>query len=562
MVKVNFRFYALVSILTTLLVCILYHTIGMFSEELAEIANSFAHNGIFLAEPTPVFNNSNNFTLITHTMAWLKMLLPSVNIQGMLMLAFSVVYITQYVLSCWLVLPETGQRNRFYLWLVYGLVFALLLNDLFFIQYTRVSFHLVASGLILYNLAGSKAVRALAFLAFFCGMMLRFDPFVVVAPMLCAFLVIYGVVRRWSDIVRLVRVNIPFALVYVFFVVVSDINFTPSDARYEPYRAIIYAFECYQADSSAYRFETRFDTLRYMMVENHFYNELSVKDFYEMGIKPVDRDPLSALSVFDTFRIRKGIADFREYADMHRNVLLLYLLVMLLPAVALLRQRAMRVLAGCLLTGSLILMISVYIKIEDRVSYPMLGLTALCAFLYILPSADERAPYWRYWLVLMIPLLIAGNYRINRASLGDRYAIEAQISPAANTFDSIPGLKVVFWNIEAYYLLMNREASPAELYDPNRDYSIESSLFYITDQYRKRMTDRFGTYQFKDIFMLAINDPGFVFFARPEKMDFYLKYMEYRYGVHVRASKVMDKAVYTSPLDEKPVYFYLYRVTR
>src|SRR4051812_47811864 len=80
------------------LVSILFlnQVLGLFSDELAEIANSIAHNGIFLSSPTTVFNNSNNFTLITYLLVALKKLLPGYNISGWLMLLSTAFYLSNY----------------------------------------------------------------------------------------------------------------------------------------------------------------------------------------------------------------------------------------------------------------------------------------------------------------------------------------------------------------------------------------------------------------------------------------------------------------------------------
>lgn len=557
------RSYTGVLLANIVLIFIFYNTIGMYSEDISEIYHAALHNALFLSHPEHVFNNCNVFFLLTYPVVFLKEYFPRCNVHGYFLILLTCVFLTNYfILLCDAVQrqPFIAHKRKISL-LLFFLVFLVLFNDIFTVQYTRIAIHLIVSGILLYNLSGSVFVRIASFVSVVAGLLLRFEGFLVVVPVLTVFFIFRLGQDKISSILALFKRNLVFLFVFAGIIVLTNFSYTKDDKTYEPYRAIIYALADFQTGNANLTLRNKQDSVKFDMAQYYFFNDLDslgVEDMYRLGIKPVDREPLDAFSNFDfSFRIKTGFRFFADFLIFNGWLIAAVFICIVLLALAgnINLFKAGSVFAAAIL---LILLTAVYIKIEQRVSVPLLGLSFLLTILIVLDAVSEEKK--RLFPVLMI---IAGifffvNLKDNYTLYKSRVYTEKEIVRLDTYFKSHPEIKVVYWDPFLYTLFFNKIASDCDLYNPERDYAYDNSLICLFDGYQQRMKDRFGTFKFIDLISQAADDKGIVIFSAEEKMKLLTEYLKYQYHKDIKAVKVEENPVYQSHTQNIEGDFYLY----
>lgn len=555
--------YINVLFLNILFVFVFYSTIGMYSEDLSEVYHSALHNALFLSYPEHVFNNCNVFFLLTYPIVFLKKYFPYYNIHGCFLIFLICIVLTNYFTLLYdaiLRQESVVHKHRFGI-LFFILVFLVLFNDVFTVQYTRIAIHLIVSGLLLYNLSGSTFDKIVAFLCVVTGLLLRFEGFLVVIPLMTIFFIFRIGQDKKKYIFLLVRKNLIFLLIFLSIIVFTNFSYTKEDKIYEPYRSIIYALADFQTGNINLKLNNKLDSVKADMAQFYFFNDidsLGPKQMYELGIKPVDREPLDALSNFDvSFRIKTGLSFFIDFLIINNWFIAAILLCITLLAFI---SNINIIKAGSVFLGTilLILLIAIYIKIEQRVSVPLLGSSFILTTLNILDAASDIKKRLFFVLVIVISIFLFVNVKHNYTLYKSRVYTEKEIVRLSTYFKNHPEIKVVYWDTFLYTLFFNKIASNCDLYNPQRDYVYDNSLICLFDGYRQRMLDRFGTFKFINLMNQAVNEKGIVIFSADVKMKLLTEYLKYQYHKDIKAVKLDKQPVYQSHTQNIEGNFYLY----
>jgi hypothetical protein len=240
--------YFLLLLLNLFLIYLFHHFIGLYPEDHTESELSVHHNGIFLSEPVTLFNNWNVFSLITYPIVYLQKILPLLNIHGIFLIFCIGISMSNYLMLFATASNKYKVNNQiFKLLLFLLLILVFLFYDIFSFQYIKVSIHLLASGLLLYNIQKNKGLKAIGIFSILVGICLRYEAsFIVYLYLFLTYCILNFQYITKYNLYKLVKKNILFPIITILIIIFCSYNYTAADKLYYPFIMQEYKYGLYQ----------------------------------------------------------------------------------------------------------------------------------------------------------------------------------------------------------------------------------------------------------------------------------------------------------------------------
>lgn len=538
--------YFLTFSVTIVILLLVQHYFGFYPEDHTESELSVHHNGIFLNYPVTLFNNWNVFTWITYIIVWLKNLYPNVNVHAWLMLLCMVSAITNYTITLICSVHMDVNSNALYKKvLILLLIISVIHQDIFFTQYIKNAFHLIASGLLLYNTRTSKSVSFFAIISVLIGVMLRYESFFIVVLFLSILFLILNKPSPYS-IWKLFKKNIKFVSFLFMTILFSSFNYTKSDKLYRPYHNPINTIADFRYNTLDTNSFTAIENAKLNMIRGYYFNDtsyLGIKTINKLGIIGISRDPIDVFAKIDLgYSIKRGIHDFKHFLKNTWKFQIIYLMLIIILAWKSVRNLK-NFLLGALFLYFTILSMSCYMDIQHRFVYPLYTILIVIILLHI------KVQYRNLSFVLLISLFL-NSYNIY-FPLKSLYNYRKQIDTKIQQIERSGNYKI-FWDFHSWNILNMPTMKNFPIYKTGRDFCMDFPFGFALEAFSDYNKKYLGTSEWYHIIDGTINNKTIIYFYQFNHLNTQIEYFNLLYKRHVKMIKL--EGIFCNPINPSERY--------
>ncbi len=556
----SLRFYILSTIVFSVILYAAYQLAGIFPEDHTESELAIHHNGIFLQAPATLFNNWNVFTLITYPIVFLKKLFPTLNIHGLFLCSLlCIVFANYFNIITQFLQTNTGIRKKPILYSIAAVVMlSILINELLYMQYIKVAIHLLASGILLFNISRSRVVKAAGFMSACFGAMLRYEAAMIVFPLLLAAFLLLREDANGTTLLEKAKSNFIFVAFVALLIFFCNHNYTKADKKYYPYHAIVNTIADFRFDHEGSAIKSKLDAAKLSMAQHYYYNDtngLSIREIIGLGIQPVERNPFDLIHHFDARqRFTRGTHDFSRFIRNNATYLFLYACCYLLLLLLIPRKYVVRSILYLLLCLALLLCMSIYMDLQDRFGIPVLTFAFILNLKLWLDhyTGNKNRIAW-----LLLIFSFGGNVYNSSFKVKNYLEIQSQSAALQRTLDA-SGCDIVFWDFYLFPVLDNKIAANFPLYNSTRDYSIDFPFGFAIDAYTNKMQERFHTTQLIDIVIQSAQNKNIAYFTTRENLAILINYLNLQYGRNFSIHQRSEKPLFINKLVQPEKKYYLF----
>jgi hypothetical protein len=389
----------------------------------------------------------------------------------------------------------------------------------------------------IYRKQKTGLVAAVFFLLlFFIGLLMRIEAALLGFVITSSFFLSISTDFRWW-----LRKSIPPFLLVILVSLLVNFPKTKEEEYYLKIRAYEYAITDFDRANTTVRLRTEKDSVIFAACTHFFFADsanCNVEYFKKIGIAQFDKTPVSILNKLIQFKIDAGKVDQLFAVFFHLKWLLCLFLISLIGIQYLHPDRNKLLLAN-IFGFCLLVFISIWLKPEDHVIYPVITLLLLLNIYFLKQEvASKGIPHKTYVLIIPFICFLSGELlcqyqRASREKERSGYyssiALYLKNHPVGHTI-----LNIGCWDQANNKLF---QANGFAIL-PNA-YLLDGGILYFNQGYQDMMRKTTGKEDFLGQWEYFIYNKGSIFVSSQKRMDLILSYMNTVY--HKKYTLVRSK---------------------
>jgi hypothetical protein len=528
---------------------------GIYYEDISDVNFSIMSSGFFTSKPISLFNSYGAHFLLTHLYTFLEQLI-AIGWYGIINVFILFLAIVNLYYCLFL---STISKSNFYRYGFFLVLFPFLFYDIIFLQYTKTSIYLIFSSiwLLTYHLRGTKENNpSFIFLFYnllllFIGMLLR--PFSIILIVLLYFpiLLLHLKQNKKLQYKLVIKYFSVFFIMSVFVFVFSSYSLNTTDKEYSAFAEYkISVWDNGQSINSLH-LKTNTDSIKFECFSKYFLPEKSIVDasyLESIGIKKT-HSPLKLLNAsLHELPLKTAIAVNRWkelFGNYTRNLYTLLILLLLLFFNYSNKQILAKQLICILWIAICLLILSILVKMEERVLYPSIFI--LIVLLVDNLSVSENKFTSRFFVFVFIILILISNFLFMNTTFHNskiRRNGQQEINTFINETSKISPKKIVILDWLSINILENRVITFNKELNKLRWFTLDPGYLVFYTEYSLKQKQLTGTTKFEAFIEYAVHHKDqFTFIFSEDRILLIKKY--YKTIYHKDIEFIFQKPLFT-----------------
>ncbi len=547
--------YFLTLIVSFLLLLISSLTVPFYFETGNDVFSKLIASGTFTGVPEGVISSYGSAVLLSDLYAALYRCVPNVPWFDLFNLLFNSVVVAH----AWILLKPIWAQKQIGLSLLVIAIILLLGQNIILSEPTRIGILLSGTSLMLLftNSKPDTVLKVIIQLFVIIGFLIRIEAGILAFVLLQMIGFLYAPCRK-SFILQ----NLPLYFAVSLLLIFINIPRNDAEERYLSIRPYQFSLWDFYPEHEHLNLENYSDSVKLLTSKQFFLADeqgLSDDFFERIGIVAVDKTPVYLLNYFQNPVVQKN--KFLNYAEVYLEDFLLFIILWLtvfITTVVFSRNKIKCIIIFLLGLSSLIAL-AFFMKMEERLFYPLICLNILALITFNLVDVfKSKISLWMSILYSFI-FLISVIQVVKRTSLfyKEKSIVVKELSAIKDKLKAVPDSSIVLINLTTLVHWDGRYFEKTLFSNSLRLIPYDNGLMFSQEGTRKLMQKYFDCHEFECVSKASLRYENTYFISDSSRLALMERYLSAVYSIDFDVEKINTHPMYRATTNQS---FELYQV--